>query len=316
MFNALVTQSMTTKHGKEPDNPSREVSIVRKRKKVTPLALLRKRRNGEKITMVSAYDYPTACWADKAWVDIVFVSDALATVGLGRESVLSVTVDEIVYHTKAVKNGSGNCLVLAAMPFQSYSSRDRGIENAARIVMEGGAHAVEIEGDRRVAGIVAGIVQSGIPVVAHIGLTKSIASRTGHYQVQGKNADSALSLVEDAIAFEEAGATALVIECVPRELARIITSRVSIPTISIGSGPDCSGQGLVTQDMLGIFDEFCPSFVKRYGSFSIEAVNALKKFVNEVDQGMFPSQPHSKSLDPAVMNELLQEVGRSSIAAE
>ena len=297
MFAKLVKAKMAQVYDDISDNSAKEVSILRDRKKTTPLSLLRKRQRGEKITMVSAYDYPTACWADKAWIDVVFVSDALGTVGLGRESVLAVTVDDIIHHTRAVKNGSGNCLVLSAMPFQSYSSREKGVENAARLIMEGGAHAVEIEGDRQVADTVSDIVASGICTFAHIGLTKTIASRTGHYHVQGKSLEQAQSLLSDAIAFEEAGAAAIVIECVPREVAAIITDNVNIPTIGIGSGPFCSGQGLVTQDMLGIVDDFCPSFVKKYADFTSLAVDAFRTFSREVDDTVFPDDKHSKSID-------------------
>lgn len=304
MFSTLVKTHMNRGHeapGREDDRP---VAVLGERKKVTPLHLVRKAQRGEKITMLSAHDYPTAKWADEAWIDIAFVSDALGTVALGRESVLSVTVDEIIYHTRAVRNGSGNCLVLAAMPFQSCSTRERGIDNAARMVIEGGANAVEIEGDRSIAGTVAAIVDSGIPVFAHIGLTKNIASRTGHYQVQGRTLERAQELLEDAIAFEEAGATAIVIECVPKEITGIITKALSIPTIGIGSGPFCSGQGLVTQDMLGIFDEFCPSFVRRYADFSTLAVEAFRRFARDVSTGEFPAQSHSKGVDSTIADEL------------
>lgn len=263
-------------------------NLVSVRRPVTPLAVQRKKKSGEPITLVTAYDYPIARYADLAEIDIVFVSDAFAVVGLGRANTSSVTVDEVVYHTKAVRAGSGACLVLSAMPLLSHGSRDQALASAGRLIKEGGADAVEVEGGQEVASVIEALRDNGVAVVGHVGLTKQASSLTGSHATHGKSAEDAVRILKDAQAVQEAGAFALVLECIPDRLAEHITSRLSIPTIGIGAGPHCNGQGLVAQDMLGLFDKFCPKFVKRYRETGKEIAEAFSAYRADVIQGNFP----------------------------
>lgn len=274
------------------------------RKQVTPKAILKRKGDANKISLVTAYDYPMAKWASAAEIDIVFVSDAFATVGLGRENTFSVSVDEVIYHTRAVKAGAGQCLILASMPFMSHSTPKEAVDNATRLIKEGGAHAVEIEGTRDTSKSIKAIVEAGIPVVGHVGLTKYIASKTGQYINQGKTKTTAIDIIEDARAFEKAGAFAVVVECIPQRIAKVMTETVGIPTIGFGAGPDCDGQALVSQDMLGIFDKFCPKFVKKYADFTNTATGAFTAFRWEINNGGFPQDIHNISIDDDVVSEV------------
>lgn len=280
------------------------------RKQVRPNAILDRKRGGPPITLVSAYDYPFARMADIAGMDIVFVSDAFASVGLGRDDTLSVTVDEMIYHTKAVKRGAGGCLVLAALPFLSYATTKDALSNAGRLVKEAGACAVEVEGCADLSDTVAALTDSGVAVVAHVGLTKKLASRTGSYRTQGQDPESALDIIEDALALVDAGAFALILECVTDRVAAVITQLVKVPTIGIGSGPYCDGQGLISQDMLGLYDKFCPKFVQQFGQLGAAAVDAYRSFQLDVNERRFPAREHTVSIGDDMLSELLSRVRR------
>jgi 3-methyl-2-oxobutanoate hydroxymethyltransferase len=281
------------------------------RRKVTPARVLGAKKTGRKLILVSAYDYPMARWADLAGVDMVFVSDAFGTVGLGRENSLSVTVDELVYHTRAVKAGAGQCLVLSSLPFMSYHKLDEAVTNAGRLLKEGGAEAIEIEGCRGIEETVAALVRVGIPTVGHIGLTRKTVSRLGSFRVQGRDAESALAIIQDALTLSTAGVFALILECIPDRLAQIITSLVDVPTIGFGAGVHCDGQGLISQDMLGLYDKFCPRFVKQFAHLSETTVEAFRTFAGEVQAGSFPGPEHSFTMEDQVLQELLSRVGRT-----
>jgi 3-methyl-2-oxobutanoate hydroxymethyltransferase len=279
------------------------------RRRIAPDAIRRRKGGSSPITLLSAYDYPVARCADLAGIDIVFVSDAFALVGLGRNSTTSVTVDEVSYHTKAVRAGAGACLVLSSLPFLSYSSPDRALASAGRLIKEAEADAVELEGGDELAPIVELLHQNGVAVVAHIGLTKQLIARSGSHRTQGKTADSAVEIIKQAIALEASGAFALILECVPHRLAEIVTSVVKIPTIGIGAGPHCDGQGLVSQDMLGLYDKFCPRFVKQYRQLAHEMTNAFSTFRAEVADKRFPGPEHTTIADAAWSDELRLQLG-------
>lgn len=284
--------------------------IVSQRKRVRPNGIRDRKVNGPAITLVSAYDYPFARFADLAGIDIVFVSDAFASVGLGRDDTLSVTMDEMVYHTRAVKRGAGQSLVLAALPFLSYSNPKDAISNAGRLVKDAGACAVEVEGCAELSNTIAALTASGVAVVAHVGLTKKIASRTGSYRTQGQDPESALTVIEDALALAEAGAFALILECIPDRVAAIITELIPVPTIGIGAGPYCDGQGLISQDMLGLYDKFCPKFVRQFGQLGTAAVEALKEFQADVGERRFPAQEHTVSVGDEMLTDMLSRIRR------
>lgn len=266
----------------------------KREKKVTIPDLLKMKREGRKITMVTAYDYPSALLVDQAGIDIILVGDSVGMVVLGYESTIPVTVDEIIHHTKAVVRGARRPLIVGDMPFMSYhASIEDAIRNAGRIVKEGGADAVKLEGGKEVAKKVQAIVEVGIPVMAHIGLTPQRVSMIGGYKVQGKDAETAKKIIEDAITLEEAGAFAIVYEFVTAETAKIITEKLTIPTIGIGSGPYCDGQVLVLHDILGMFKGGVPPFAKQYAQLSETILRALETYRDEVSKRMFPAKEHT-----------------------
>ena len=279
-----------------------------KRKRVTPDAIRSRKNSGTPITLVSAYDYPFARCADRAGIDIISVSDAFASVGLGRRDTLSVTVDEMIYHTKAVKSGAGDSLVLATLPYLSYSNPRDAIASASRLIKEGGACAVEIEGCADLAPTVHALSDSGIAVVAHVGLTKKIAARTGSYRTQGKDVESALTVIEDSLALADAGAFALILECIPDRIAAVITQLVQEPTIGIGAGPYCDGQGLVTQDMFGLFDKFTPKFVQQFAQLGTSAIDGFRSFKGSVEQKQFPGPSHTVAVGDEVLANMLHRL--------
>lgn len=281
------------------------VDSTRTRRKVTPNVLQGRKNSGVPITMVTAYDYPFALYAEQAGIDIVFVSDAFASVGLGRDNTLSVTVEEVVYHTRAVRRAVNSSLLLASLPFLSYTTPTEAIQNAARLVREGGAEAVEVEGDASLASVVRALTQAGIAVVAHVGLTKVLASRTGSYRSQGQEPDSALEIIADALALVDAGAFALVLECIPDRIAAAITQLVSVPTIGIGAGALCDGQGLVTQDMLGLFEKFTPKFVHRFAALGEQARDGFISFKQSVEAAAFPGSAHTVTIGDDTLNAIV-----------
>ncbi len=274
------------------------------RKRVTTERIRKRKSGGEPITLVTAYDYPMARWADQAGIDIIMVSDAFASVGLGREDALGVTLDETIHHTRAVRAGAGLSLTVSTMPFLSYVRPREAVANAARLVKEGGAQAVEVEGDAGLATTVRSLHEAGVAVLAHVGLTKTITGRTGSYRGRARTSEDAKCIVEDALTLAQAGAFAVLIECVPDRVAGLITEKLDVPTIGIGAGPDCDGQGLVSQDLLGMFDKFCPSFVKRYAALGDLAIEAFGAFRDDVVEKCFPGTEHVTTLDDDVYASL------------
>ena len=273
--------------------------------KNTVSTISEQKKSGDKITMLTAYDYSTAKLADEAEVNTILVGDSLGMVMLGYEDTLSVTMEDMLHHTKAVTRGAENALVVADMPFMSYqTSVYDAVVNAGRLIKEGRAQAVKLEGGAAVAEQIRAICDAQIPVVAHLGLTPQSVNAFGGFKVQGKTAERAKQLIEDAKIVEKAGAFAVVLECIPAPLAEKITESINIPTIGIGAGAGCDGQVLVYQDMLGMFGGFTPKFAKRYENVGEIMVNAFKKYIDEVKTGVFPTEEHSFKLSDAVKSEL------------
>ncbi|WP_066679154.1 3-methyl-2-oxobutanoate hydroxymethyltransferase [Clostridium septicum] len=273
--------------------------------KNTAITFKATKQNNEKLTMLTAYDYSTAKIIDEAGINGILVGDSLGMVCLGYEDTLSVTMEDIIHHTKAVSRGVKNTLVVADMPFMSYqTSVYDAVVNAGRLIKEGRAHVVKLEGGIEVCDKIEGIVKASIPVMAHIGLTPQSINALGGFKVQGKNEDAARELIEAAKTVERAGAFAVVLECVPAKLAEIITKELSIPTIGIGAGDKCDGQILVYQDMLGMFNDFTPKFVKKYANVGEIMNGAFKKYINEVRDGVFPEEVHSFKISDEVIEKL------------
>lgn len=261
--------------------------------KVTIQKLKAMKDNGEKISMITAYDYPTALLVDRAGIEIILVGDSLAMTVLGLETTVPITMEEMIHHIRPVVRGAKNPMIVGDMPFGSYNeSREQAIRNATRLMKEGGCDAIKLEGGAEVAETVKAIVDAGIPVMGHIGLTPQTISQLGGFKVQGKNLESAKALMEDARALEEAGAFSIVLECVPEELGKAITQKLSIPTIGIGAGRYTDGQVLVFHDLVGLFERFTPKFVKRYANLGEEIVKALEVYKQEVKEKKFPQQEH------------------------
>ena len=273
--------------------------------KVTPTTLKSKKRRGEKITMLTAYDFPLASFIDQAGVDVVLVSDAVGTVGMGRPEAVSVTVEEMIYHTRAARNGVSRSMVVTTLPFGSYSSVDDAVHSATRLLKEGGADAVHLEGTRYEAPLVKAIVAAGIPVMGHVGVTKQKIVRSGSIKLPAQDAASAKETIVDAVEMADAGAFALVLECLAVRIGEIITQSLAVPTIGIGSGPYCDGQALVTQDMLGLYKEMAPRFLKVYADISQSIIGALAEFRQEVESGVFPAAEHCYQIDEAELRKLL-----------
>lgn len=256
-------------------------------------SILDKKKAKEKITVLTAYDYPTARILDEAGIDIILVGDSLGMVLLGYESTVPVTMREMLHHTKAVSRAVKKALVVGDMPFGSYDTPERAVRNAKRFLKEGGAEAVKLEGGKRIEPQVRALIGAGIPVMGHVGMTPQTASQLGGYRVQGKDADEAKKIFEDAKLLEASGAFSIVLECVPQELARKITREVSCPTIGIGAGPHTDGQVLVLHDMLGFQGRVSPKFVKKYASLETEIKKAVGQYREEVLSGEFPSVKES-----------------------
>lgn len=262
--------------------------------KITIQDFLKKKAEGKKITMLTAYDYPFAQIVEEAGLDAILVGDSLGMVVQGLDNTLPVTMDEMVYHTKIVARAVKNTLVIGDMPFMSYQTGiEEAVKNAGRFLKEAGASAVKLEGGAEVAGQIRAMTRSDIPVMAHIGLTPQSVHRMGGYKVQGKTEEAAKRLIEEAHIAEDAGAFALLMEAIPMELAGRITEELSIPTIGIGAGPHCDGQVLVLHDVIGMFERFVPKFVKRYANLKDEALKAITTYREEVEKGEFPSKQQS-----------------------
>lgn len=259
--------------------------------RVTVRALQEKKSRGEKIAMVTATDFSWSSVVDRAGADVILVGDSLAQVALGYETTLPVTMDEMLVFTRAVANGATRALLVSDMPFLSFqTSGEEARRNAGRFLKEGGAAAVKLEGGVEVAETVRGIVSMGVPVMGHVGLTPQSVHAFGGYRVQGKDPERAKEIIDGAMALEEAGAFAIVLEGMPSSLARKITASLKVPTIGIGAGSGCDGQVLVLHDILGLFHEFTPSFVKRYAELGEAAEKAVGEFCKEVREGVFPDE--------------------------
>lgn len=256
--------------------------------------ILNKKKRGEKIAMLSAYDYPFASLIDGAGVDIVLVGDSLANVVLGLESTREVGIEEMLHHARAVNRAVKNAMVVGDMPFDSYQSRPQdAVQNAKRFVEEAGCQAVKLEWFEKCLEVTEKIVRSGIPVMGHVGLTPQSADRQGGFKVQGKDAEAAQKLIGQAKDLQKRGCFSVVLECIPDQIAQIITAELSIPTIGIGAGVHCDGQVLVLHDLLGLFSKYNPKFVKQYVNLSPLIVQAVQQYVKEVKEGKFPDEEHS-----------------------
>jgi 3-methyl-2-oxobutanoate hydroxymethyltransferase len=249
-----------------------------------------------------------AAFIDQAGIDVVLVSDAVGTVGNGRSEAVSVTMDEMIYHTRAVRNGARHSLVVTTLPFGSYNGVDDALHNALRLMKEGGADGVHLEGTRQAGVLVRAIVSAGIPVMGHIGITKQKIVHAGRIQLPGRTAEAAREIIGDALEMADSGVFALILECLPVRLAEIITRSLDIPTISIGSGMHCDGQGLVTQDMLGLYKELSPRFLKVYADLAQTIVGALTDFRQEVESGAFPTMQHSYAIEDEELGKLLAQL--------
>lgn len=273
--------------------------------KNTVLTFKEAKVSGKKLSMLTAYDYSMAKIIDESGINGILIGDSLGMVIKGEEDTLSVTVDEIIYHTKAVKRGAKSALIVSDMPFLSYhTSIEDAVYNAGRMVKEGGAHAVKLEGGANVLPQVRAIVSAQIPVMGHLGLTPQSVNAFGGFKVQGKSEETAKQLIADAVALEEAGAFSIVLEGIPAKVAELITKAVSIPTIGIGAGKECDGQILVYQDMLGMFDNFVPKFVKQYANVGKAMKEAIGMYIEEVENGHFPEEKHTFKIDEEQLKKL------------
>ncbi|MCI5635886.1 MAG: 3-methyl-2-oxobutanoate hydroxymethyltransferase [Sarcina ventriculi] len=273
--------------------------------KKTILDFKKAKENNERISMLTAYDYSSAKLIDEAGIDAILIGDSLGMVSLGYEDTLSVTMEDMIHHTKAVARATKNALVVADLPFMSYqTSVYDAVYNAGRLIKEGRAHAVKLEGGIEMCDRIEAIVKSSIPVMAHIGLTPQSVNALGGFKVQGKDEKAAKALIEAAKAVEKAGAFAVVLECVPAKLAEIVTKELNIPTIGIGAGAQCDGQVLVYQDMIGMFSGFTPKFVKRYANIGDMMKEAFEEYNKEVKNGSFPSQEHTFKISEDVIEKL------------
>ncbi|CAI7991261.1 3-methyl-2-oxobutanoate hydroxymethyltransferase [Geodia barretti] len=266
------------------------------------------KRDGEKIPMVTAYDYTAARIADAAGIPIILVGDSLGMVVLGYDSTVPVTMDDMVRHGRMVSRGSSEALVVVDLPFMSYQvDAAEALRNAGRLMQEGGAHTVKMEGGVSIAGTVRRMVDAGVPVMGHIGLTPQSVNALGGYRVQGRTKAAARRVLDDALALQEAGAYSVVLECVPAPLAKVITERLTIPTIGIGAGPDCDGQVQVFHDMLGLFPDFVPKHARKYAELGSDMTRAFEWYAEDVRNGAFPSEAESFTMNERLLVELLGE---------
>lgn len=279
------------------------------RRKVTILDLLDYKSRSQPITMLTAYDYSSALLVDKAGVDVILVGDSLGMVMMGLDSTVPVTMTEMLHHCRAVARGAEYALLVGDMPFMSYQAdTSEAVRNAGAFLKEGSMDAVKLEGGREVVDKVEAIVGAGIPVMGHIGLTPQSVSKLGGYRVQGKTAQDAKRLLEDALLLENAGCFSLVLEAVPEPVARIISERLTMPTIGIGAGLKCDGQVLVYHDLVGLFDRFQPKFVKKYAEAGQMILEGLEEFVREVHEEKFPAREHTYDIDDDELQDFLNSL--------
>ncbi|SES86505.1 3-methyl-2-oxobutanoate hydroxymethyltransferase [Anaerobranca gottschalkii] len=277
----------------------------KREKKFTVSSFLDSKEKGEKITMLTAYDYTTAKLLDEAGVDSILVGDSLGMVMLGYDSTLKVTLEDVLHHTKAVVRGCNRAMVIADMPYLTYHiSVEETVKNAGRLIQEGGAHAVKLEGGEEILPMVKGLIRAQIPVLGHLGLTPQSVNMMGGYKVQGKSEESAKKILRDAKLLEEAGVFGIVLECVPDRLAEHISKSLKIPTIGIGAGAGCDGQVLVIQDMLGMYSNLSPKFVKRYKNIGEEIKAGVKEYIKEVKAGSFPEEQHTFKISDDILEKL------------
>lgn len=280
---------------------------MERRVAVTDLKAMKKR--GEKIVMITAYDYPSARLVEEAGVPLILVGDTLGMVVLGYDTTVPVTVEDIIHHAKAVVRGTAKAHVVADMPFMSYQTGpEEALRNAGRMLKEAGAQSVKLEGGVAVAPTVKQLVDAGIPVMGHIGLTPQSVNQFGGYKVQGKTPAAAVKLINDAVALQEAGAYAVVLELVPAQLAQVISERIDIPTIGIGAGPGCDGQVQVFHDILGLFTEFLPKHARRYAEVGEAIVAAVREYAHDVREGHFPTDKESF----IAKEDVFQDAGRTA----
>ena len=299
----------------KPKADSPADSNSKPRKKVTTRTYRLKKQRGEPITMLTAYDYPTALAVDQAGIDSILVGDSLAMVVLGYENTLAVTMEDMLHHSKAVARGAEYALLIGDMPFMSYQiSVPEAVRNAGRFLQEGGMDSVKLEGGRERADAVRAIVQAGIPVMGHLGLTPQSVHQLGGFRSQGRTAAAAQRLLEDALILEDAGIFGLVLEAVPTRLAELISQRLAVPTIGIGAGPGCDGQVLVYHDLVGQFERFTPKFVKQYAQLHRAAVKAVSAYKADVEAGEFPTAEHSYTMKDEQWDALLAEIGEPESA--
>ena len=282
--------------------------------KVTILTLQEKKQRREVVTMLTAYDYTTAQALDQAGVDAILVGDTLGMVVLGYRDTLAVTMDDMLHHCRAVSRGAQRPHLVGDLPFMSYRvSKSETLRNAGRLLQEGGMDAVKLEGGREVATAVEAIVAAGIPVMGHLGLTPQSVNRLGGWKAQGKSAEAARRLLEDALVLENAGCYAIVLEAIPDRVAALVTERLKIPTIGIGAGARCDGQVLVTHDMLGLFDDFTPRFVKRYAELHAQMTRAFRDYVADVTAHRFPAAEHAYAIKEEEFEALLESLKDESV---
>lgn len=279
--------------------------MIMKNKKFTVSSFLNAKAKNEKISMLTAYDYSTAKLLDEAGVESLLVGDSLGMVMLGYENTLQVTVEDMIHHCRAVARGTKRAMVIGDMPFLSYHiSTEETVRNAGRIIQEGNAHAVKLEGGREIIDKVKAIVNAQIPVIGHLGLTPQSINMFGGFKVQGKTTEQAQKIIDDAMLLQEAGVFAIVLECVPEKLAKLISEKLTIPTIGIGAGKYCDGQVLVTHDMLGMFTDFTPKFVKKYVNLCDEIKNGTRSYIEELKAEEFPAKEHTFSIEEDVLEKL------------
>lgn len=275
------------------------------RRKIMITDLQNKKVEGKKITMLTAYDYPMARLVDEAGIDVILVGDSLGMVVLGYDSTVPVTMDEMIHHSKAVRRGTKYAFLVGDMPFMSYQvSKEEAVRNAGRFMKEALCDAVKLEGGDEVIDATIAIVNAGIPVLGHIGLTPQTISKLGGFKIQGKTAHDAKNLVDQAIKLERAGCFGIVLECVPEPVGKLVAEKVRIPVIGIGAGKHCDGQVLVVNDMVGLFDRFVPKFVKQYVKLSHSILEGLRKYKEEVERGAFPAAEHTFTIKEEEIKKL------------
>lgn len=274
------------------------------------------KERGEKIAMMTAYDYPSARLAEAAGLDVLLVGDSLGMVVLGYDSTVPVTMADMIHHTKAVCRGARASFILTDMPFMSYHiSPAQALENAGRLVQEGGCHGVKLEGGAEIVDQVRALVRAGIPVCGHVGLTPQSVTALGGYKVQGRSAEAARKLLDDALALQDAGAFMIVLECIPAQVGELVSRKLAVPTIGIGAGAACDGQVLVFHDALGLFERFTPKFVKKFAALGAAAKDGLDNYLQDVRAGVFPGAEHSFSMNEDELSRIYGDAAPSADAA-